>query len=157
MTREQIAIVDKYRIETPVRLSALAEELGLEVYRSSLKPSISGLIEPSDTAGSGYRIRINRHELSERQRFTLAHEIAHFLLHKDSIGGGVVDSVLYRSNLSSIKEVEANKLAAKIIMPMASVRLERQKLEGLDEEETAIALAEKFRVSLPAMRIRLGM
>ena len=156
MNNGEFEVVSKFCAETPVRLGAMAAELGLEVFRSSLKPDISGLIEPSSTAPSGYRIRLNRHEIPERQRFTLAHEIAHYLLHRDYIGGGVVDSVLYRSNLSSRKEVEANKLAASIIMPLANVRAERALLEDLDDEEAAVVLAQRFRVSLPAMRIRLG-
>jgi Zn-dependent peptidase ImmA (M78 family) len=157
MTPQQIEIVDNFRKETPVRLAALANELGLEVFRSSLKPDVSGLIEPSETAAAGYRIKINRHETAERQRFTLAHEIAHFLLHKEHIGGGVVDTVMYRSSLSSKKEVEANKLAAKLIMPMSNVQAERQKLLGMDDDQAAVVLASKFKVSLPAMRIRLGL
>lgn len=156
MTNDEFDVVSRFCAETPVRLGALAAEFGLEVFRSSLKPDISGLIEPSATALSGYRIRLNRHETPERQRFTLAHEIAHYLLHRDYIGGGVVDNVLYRSNLSSRKEVEANKLAASIIMPLTNVRAERALLENLDDEEAAVVLASRFRVSLPAMRIRLG-
>lgn len=157
MTHGELEIVDRFREETPVRLGALAAELGLEVFKSSLKPDISGLIEPSSTAPSGFRIRINRHEIPERQRFTLAHEIAHYLLHRNDIGGGVIDNVLYRSNLSSRKEVEANKLAAKIIMPISNIRAERQALPNLDDEQAAVVLASKFKVSLPAMRIRLGL
>jgi len=157
MTHGELEIVDRFREETPVRLGALAAELGLEVFKSSLKPDISGLIEPSSTAPSGFRIRINRHEIPERQRFTLAHEIAHYLLHRNDIGGGVIDNVLYRSNLSSRKEVEANKLAAKIIMPISNIRAERQALPNLHDEQAAVVLASKFKVSLPAMRIRLGL
>lgn len=156
ITPEQAEIVSRFTSETPVRLGAMAAELGLEVFKSPLKPDISGLIEPSDTAVSGFKIRINRHENAERQRFTLAHEIAHFLLHRERIGGGVVDNVMYRSNLSSRQEVEANKLAADIIMPAASVRREFSKYGNILSEEAIVALAETFRVSQAAMRIRLG-
>jgi Zn-dependent peptidase ImmA (M78 family) len=157
MTPEEILTIEAYQAETPVRLAALAHALGLEVFKSSLKPDISGLIEPSETSASGYRIKLNRHETLERQRFTLAHEIAHYLLHRDQIGGGVVDTVLYRSSLSSRKEVEANKLAAKIVMPMHRVRAEREVLGEVDDETAAAILAQRFKVSLPAMRIRLGL
>lgn len=156
-------IPDKYRDvirahaqEKPVRLGSLAQALGLEVFKSSLKPGISGLIEPSDSAPAGYRIRINRHELVERQRFTLAHEIAHFLLHRQNIGGGVVDSTMYRSSLSNRKEVEANKLASELIMPDQAVATARKKLDHLSGEDLVTALAEEFRVSKPAMSIKLG-
>lgn len=149
-------IVRKYTVEVPVKLGALAHELGLEVFKSTLKPDISGLIEPSATAPSGFRIRLNRHEMVERQRFTLAHEIAHFLLHRSLIGGGVVDDTLYRSSLSSTQEVEANKLAAKIIMPDELVDSEYRKLRHLPVDAAVSRMASLFRVSTPAMRIKLG-
>jgi hypothetical protein len=152
----EIQILENYTNEVPVKLGALARDLGIEVFKSSLKPAISGLIEPSDSSPSGFRIRLNRHEVVERQRFTLAHEIAHFLLHRSEIGGGVVDDTLYRSALSTRKEVEANKLASRIIMPDHLVANERRVVAHLPINEQIVRLAKLFRVSEPAMRIKLG-
>lgn len=141
----------------PVKVGALAEALGLKVVRASnLKATISGLIRPSEDAPSGFEILVNKFEMPERQRFTVAHEIGHFLLHRDEIGSGVVDSVMYRSSLSSRKEAEANGLAATIIMPADAVRSELLKLGSTDEPGVVEELAEQFRVSIPAMKIRLG-
>ncbi len=156
MTENERKIIEKYSKETPVRLGAIARDLGIEVYRSSLKPNISGLIEPSPTAPSGFRIKINRHESDERQRFTLAHEIGHFILHRYDIGGGVVDNTLYRSNLSSRKEMEANRFAANLIIPLANLREEIGEMGRAISDDTVVALAKKFRVSQQAMSIRLG-
>lgn len=156
LSEQHNEIFDRYSTEAPVRLVAMAHELGLEVFKSPLKPSISGLIEPSETAQSGFRIRINRHELAERQRFTLAHEIGHYVLHRDKIGGGIVDNIMYRSNLSSRYEVEANKFAADLIMPMILVRQKLNQLGRAVSDEAVTALASHFRVSQAAMRIRLG-
>jgi hypothetical protein len=149
-------IVENRLQDVPVKLGALASDLGLEVFKSVLKPGISGLIEPSDTASSGYRIKLNRYEKTERQRFTLAHEIAHFLLHRQDIGGGVVDDVMFRSALSSRKEVEANKLASQLIMPDETVSAQRKHFRHLSQEEQVEQLASMFRVSQQAMRIKLG-
>jgi hypothetical protein len=149
-------IIERYSNDLPVRLAAMADELGLEVFRAPLKPNVSGLIEPSESAPSGFRIRINRHELAERQRFTLAHEIGHYILHRDKIGGGIIDNIMYRSNLSSRYEVEANKFAADLIMPMSHINQKLNEFGGVVSEETIVALANYFRVSQAAMRIRLG-
>lgn len=143
--------------ERPVRVGALAEALGLEVIRSPLPPNISGLIQPSQTARSGFQIRVNKYEVPERQRFTVAHEIGHFLLHREDIGQGVVDSVMYRSALTSRKEVEANRIAADIVMPSALVREEAASLASLPTVEKVSRLAALFKVSGPAMRVRLGL
>jgi IrrE N-terminal-like domain len=156
LSEQHREIFARYSEDLPVKLASMAGELGLEVFKSPLKPNVSGLIEPSESAVSGFRIRINRHELAERQRFTLAHEIGHYMLHRDKIGGGIVDNVMYRSNLSSRYEVEANKFAADLIMPMHHIKLKLKELGGVVSDETIIALAGLFRVSQAAMRIRLG-
>jgi Zn-dependent peptidase ImmA (M78 family) len=142
--------------EAPVKLNAIAEHLGIPVYLSTLKPKISGLIEPDDSSTSRFRIKLNRHETVERQRFTLAHEIAHFLLHRSLIGAGVVDDTMYRSGLSSQREVEANKLAADLCMPRHLINAYRRELSHLDGDELVSEMAKRFRVSKAAMQIRLG-
>lgn len=149
-------ILFKHLSETPVKLGSLAKDLGIEVFRSSMKPGISGLIEPSETSASGYRIKINRHDSVERQRFTLAHEIAHYLLHRDFIRNGVIDNTMYRSSLSNKQEIEANKLASKIVMPDATVSDLRRKYSGMSFDEMVHRMARDLRVSEPAMRIKLG-
>lgn len=153
---QEADIVREYLADYPVKVGELAQKLGIEVFRSPLPPKISGMIGPR-ADGSGYEIRVNKYEVPERQRFTLAHEIAHFLLHKSDIRAGVVDSVMYRSALTSRKEAEANRLAADIVMPMSAVRKELSSLGGIASEEVAKELALRFKVSLPAMRVRLGL
>lgn len=141
----------------PIKIGELASKLGLDVMRSaSLPPKISGLIRPSQKARLGFEILVNKYESPERQRFTVAHEVAHFLLHRDDIGAGIVDSIMYRSSLSSKKEIEANKLAAQILMPSKLVREKLHYIGGLDEPGAVAALAGFFKVSEPAMRIRVG-
>lgn len=142
--------------EAPVKLNAIADHLGIPVYLSTLKPKISGLIEPDESSSSKFRIKLNRHETAERQRFTLAHEIAHFLLHRSLIGAGVVDDTMYRSGLSSRREVEANRLAADLCMPRELIDKHRRELKHLDADELVVEMARRFRVSKPAMHIRLG-
>lgn len=156
ITPEHQTTLSTYSSQIPVSVGSLARELGLSVSISSLSPSISGLIEPDSTTPSQFRIRINRYESEERQRFTIAHEIAHYLLHREYIRNGIVDSVMYRSSLSSKREAEANRLAADIIMPMARLSDELQRLGGVRDDATAIALARLFKVSIPAMKVRLG-
>lgn len=153
----EAAIVHQYLGEVPVRVGALAEALGLRVYRSVLPASVSGMIQPSDEDRTVYEVRINKFESPARQRFTLAHEIAHFLLHKNDIRAGVIDSIMYRSQLTSKKEAEANRLAADIVMPEAAVRDALRESGKAANDEVADELAHKFRVSTPAMKIRLGL
>jgi hypothetical protein len=152
----QREIVQRHLSVAPVRIGALAEELGLEVKLSILPPNISGEIRPSVTAPSGFRININRHEIKERQRFTIAHEIGHFLFHSHLIGMGVSDTVMYRSGLSNSIEAEANRAAADLLMPFEQLKAKLDELGGVRSEATAAKLSTIFAVSLPAMKIRLG-
>lgn len=138
----------------PVKVGEIAKALGLDVVLATLPMNISGLIQPR--GDGGYIIKVNRFESKERQRFTIAHEIAHFLIHKDQIKTGVVDSVLYRSKLSSRTEAEANRLAADIVMPSDVVYQEITRLGKNLEEDDIADLAAKFAVSKQAMAIRVG-
>ncbi|MGL3822586.1 ImmA/IrrE family metallo-endopeptidase [Sphingopyxis sp. R3-92] len=149
-----VDILKKHMQNIPVKVGALAEELGLRVVLATLPLNISGMIQPDGEGG--FVIKINRFESKERQRFTIAHEISHFLLHRDKINAGVVDSVLYRSNLSSRLEAEANRLGADIIMPNSSVFAEMSRLSNMQDDDRIASLAQMFQVSRQAMTIRAG-
>ena len=153
---DEAAIVARHVSSYPVKVGELAEELGIKVVRSPMPPKISGLIQPSTEARSGFEIRVNKYEVPERQRFTVAHEIGHFLLHRQDIGSGVVDSIMYRSTLTSKKETEANRAAADIVMPSDAVRRELHRLGGINVPGVVEEMAAIFRVSVPAMKVRLG-
>lgn len=145
----------KHQLKTPINVWNIANELGLDVYltESPKYKSFSGNIVKDLTFGgkSGYAIFINKEHNSNRQRFTIAHEIAHFLLHKDLIGNGITDNALYRSGLSSKVEIEANALAAEILIPIDLLE------EALRNDiQTIEELAKVFRVSESCMSIRLG-
>lgn len=153
---DERAIIEPFLNNVPVKVASIARALGIEVKSATLKPRISGQIGPSETSESGFRIRVNRHEAMVRQRFTIAHEIAHFLLHRDQIGDGLEDTILYRSTLSDKREAEANRLAADLIMPQSSVLASLREMGGKITPEVAKALADKYDVSEAAMKIRLG-
>lgn len=146
-------LISAHQETVPVNLVGLAAALNLNVKSATLSPGISGEIRPDGLGG--YIIRVNRHDSPGRQRFTVAHEIAHFLLHEEYIGAGITDDALYRSAQSDRIEAEANRLASDIVMPTSRVRDavgERSTASGALEEELAV----KFAVSPAAMKIKLG-
>ncbi len=151
-------LLNRYRSEYPVKLAALARELGVAIKIAGLDLSISGKISKED---GKYIIRVSRFQSRERQRFTIAHEIAHYLLHRpiiDKTVNGITDSVLYRSAETSDIEVQANKLAADIVMPFEGVQKKKTEIFGDTpvNEEMIERLAETFEVSKAAMEIRLS-
>lgn len=155
--QNQRKILDQFLNEYPVKLGKIARELDVSIKVSSMSPGVSGQITNED---GHYVIRVNRNEARERQRFTIGHELSHFLLHRNVIDAspdGITDNVLYRSGAPEQIEYEANRLAADLVMPLALVH---QKLQddynGVVTEATIEGLAASFQVSRAAMEIRLS-
>ncbi len=143
-------VMKKFQQTLPVDVIGLAKEMGLKLSKTAeWENGLSGMIRREE--GGVYRIIVNANHSPHRQRFTIAHELAHFILHKPLIGDELTDDALYRSGLSNGVEAEANAMAADILMPRAEVlRFTR------DREMTSAAMAKKFDVSQSAMDIRLG-
>lgn len=148
-------IIAKYQTEAPVKIVAIAEELGIRVWElHDLPEGYSGKIwkDPVNGGSSGYSIGVRASEASVRKRFTVAHEIAHFILHRDRLDGCLIEDILYRSGLSSREETQANQMAADILMPFPLIRkLVDQGAKSLEQ------LAAKLQVSQQALKIRLGL
>ena len=151
LTEEQKNIILSHQTSFPVKVGAIAKAFGITVKRATLKPGISGHIIEND---NGVMIKINRHDVKERQRFTLAHELAHYLLHRDELRNGIEDTMLYRSTLSDSLEIQANKLAADIVLPFSLIEQEMfapdTRLEAKIERIACLA-----KISIPAVQIRL--
>lgn len=147
------AVISRFQAAPPVDVRGLARALGVPIKAATLPPNISGEIRPDDDGG--YVIRVSRHDSPGRQRFTVAHELAHYILHRHLIGNGITDDALYRSNQSDSVEAEANRLAADILMPAALVTERKRVAERLSPTNVTENLAETFQVSPVAMSIRL--
>ncbi|WP_417452897.1 ImmA/IrrE family metallo-endopeptidase [Kiloniella sp.] len=145
------------KADTPVNLDALASDLGVSIKRTNLDDDIAGMIERN--ADGTYTVSVNEDQHPNRQRFTIAHELGHFVLHKKLIGDGVDDTKMYRStdagkyhnkNFAKIQETEANQFAATLLMPTHLIK----KYLELGVSEASI-LSGIFGVSEQAMEIRL--
>ncbi|MDA0695605.1 MAG: ImmA/IrrE family metallo-endopeptidase [Proteobacteria bacterium] len=152
---EHQELITSFQKEVPMKLGALAQRLGITVFSATLPSNISGEIKEKD---GKIVIKVNRHDTKPRQRFTLAHEIAHFLLHKHLLANGIVDDVLYRSSQSNTIEAEANRLAADILMPPNIVNEILRSCSHLtDREKKLEEVAQQMDVSLTALKIRMGL
>jgi predicted transcriptional regulator len=147
-----LAIVAKHQKGPPVMVGPIARELGIKVVRLPLGKSIAGQIirDPKRGGPSGFLIHLNSDDSPNRQKFTLAHEIAHFILHRDLIESGIIDDTMYRSDLGNYYETQANQLAADILMPIRLVK------KAMQTTSNPASLAKMFDVSEQAMKIRLS-
>jgi hypothetical protein len=144
----------RFRSTAPVNIAGLAKALGLAVRQANLGPEIAGEIFPDLYRGgpSGYTIRVNLSDSPTEKRLTVAHEIAHFLRHRDRIRNRLVDDRMFRSRLGSTREREAEELAYDLLMPRALIGNLRS--TGMNDP---VQLAEKFNVPIRVMKRRLGM
>jgi Zn-dependent peptidase ImmA (M78 family) len=134
---------------------------------AELKAKVSGVLV---VKGRERHALINGTHHSNRQRFSLAHEIGHLVLH-DAEGDrlfidtnmrvyqrvGTPNDAVYSQTDSSTKpheEREANQFASSLLIPEELVRKESKNLDLADEYDVAY-LARRFGVSDQAMSIRL--
>lgn len=143
----------RFRSSAPVNIVELARAFGLAVRQADLGPDIAGEIFPDLYRGgpSGYTVRVNSSDSPKQKRLTVAHEIAHFLRHRDRISNRLVDDRMYRSRLESTREREAEQLAFDLLMPRALIGKLRS--AGFNDPSQ---LAERFNVPLHVMKRRLG-
>lgn len=96
-----------------------------------------------------------------RLRFTCAHELAHWLLHKRLYSGtGESAAMMTETNIvrtqNSALEMQANLLGSILLMPLPQVkRCFYQLQSGRDRQQLVADMAGIFQVSKQAMRIRL--
>lgn len=96
-----------------------------------------------------------------RLRFTCAHELAHWLLHKRLYSGtGESAAMMTGTNIvrtqNSALEMQANLLGSILLMPLPQVkRCFYQLQSGRDRQQLVADMAGIFQVSKQAMRIRL--
>ncbi|MCG8371359.1 MAG: ImmA/IrrE family metallo-endopeptidase [Proteobacteria bacterium] len=138
----------------PVDVESLARSLGMSVSFEELDNDVSGLMLIEDGV---VKVAINEAHHRHRQRFTLAHEIGHMLLHAE--GDRVfVDRRFFRNAWASSgelrEEIEANAFAAALLMPEALVREHLDAERGITDIDV-FRLATQFAVSEQAMTLRL--
>jgi Zn-dependent peptidase ImmA (M78 family) len=135
-----------------------AKKLGLKVYTTDdLEENQSGAIVKEK---DGFVIYINQYHNSKRQRFTIAHELGHYFLHRDNFkkeNQGIVDSIKIASSApylsrkkgkSGKEEAQANEFAANLLMPRELFIKEYKACETIEE------VAQKFNVSVESVAVR---
>ncbi len=145
-------IIEKYSREAPVNLAGIANELGVTLLEENLGTQVAGMIkkDPEKGGKSGFVIYVNSSDNPRRQRFTIAHELAHFMLHRELIGDGIQEDALYRGGFTDEIEKQANRLAASILMPFKLLQNIAPTAGNIGD------LAKKLGVSEAALKIRLS-
>jgi Zn-dependent peptidase ImmA (M78 family) len=157
-------LLDDLDIQTiPVPVDRIARTLGAEIRFSPLDEELSGFICIRDDVPI---IGVNTLHHRNRQRFTIAHEIAHLHLHREHITSAVhvdkqfAESVLKRDSASATGtewlEIEANRFAAALLMPKhILVELLTASPIDINDDGPIEGLSKKFHVSKATLQFRI--
>ena len=143
----------------PVDTLKLAKSLGIKIDFQDLDDEVSGFLVRK---GNKDIIGLNFNHPENRQRFTISHEIGHYMLHVEQQNLFVdyyKGDKLFRKNSSKVNylmEKEANQFAASLLMPRKLIEVEIQKLkDDLSYQDKLSKLSFLFKVSEQAMDYRL--
>lgn len=149
--------IEGYRQQLAVDVYGLATSLNLLVTECELEPDISGMIEPLDDT---FHITVNSSHHVFRKRFTVAHELGHWLYHSHLIGQGLGDNRLYYSSNTqrfynnSIRrqhENQANAFAAWLLMPSSELENDLRRFSGTPDWDY---LSQRYQISKSALRMK---
>lgn len=163
IARRVRALLQEHEVTAPpVPVERIARGLSVQLRFSPLDNELSGMVFVKDGTPI---IGVNAIHHPNRQRFTIAHECGHLILHRDQVSKEVhVDKgfpMLMRDAAAAAgvneMEIEANLFAAELLMPesLLTEALGNTPFD-IDDDATVSALARRFRVSLSAMQFRLG-
>lgn len=131
----------------PVDVRAIARAAGLDTYIRELPSGVSGLIvkREDDERARAYA---SAFEIPERQRFTFAHELGHFIERTDLAHDPEFSFTEKRSREYNLHEFYADEFAGALLMPA-------RKLEKLENEgKTLTEQAQILGVSVAAVKKR---
>jgi Zn-dependent peptidase ImmA (M78 family)/DNA-binding XRE family transcriptional regulator len=135
--------------KAPVSINKLAARCGVNVAPADFSNEISGVLLDLD---NGPVIGFNSAHPLVRQRFSIAHELGHFLLdHHDHFHIDLSDASSHGEppGYNWLDERSANEFAAQVLMPAALV------VQAFEQDANLNRIARLFKVSREAMGWRL--
>lgn len=144
----------------PVPVTEIAKYYGFSVFEGEMEKGESGLILISDKKLDRFNnnkiIMINRNEVEVRKRFTIAHEIGHYLLNDKP-----QKCYAHReTGKRDFEEVMADSFASHLLMPEKPLKeyilkLRYDSWEYFQSDTLIYAISRHFLVSKDAARVRL--
>lgn len=135
-------------------LNRLCDKLSVSAYNALFKEKLDGMILKE---GSKFTIYVNKLDPETRKRFTLAHELGHFISHMfksyshSKLEQGSIEDPAYmaRSENKDCAELEADEIAGHLLMPEKFIKI------LLEQKKNEFEMARIFNVSVEALKIRL--
>ena len=166
LQRRALSILKRAGIEhAPVDAEKVAHSLGAEVRREAADDDISGALYYEE---QGPVIGVNDLHSQNRQRFSVAHECAHLVLHDEAVyvdrayssgEPGPSTPAFLRNAVSGEAtdpiEIEANRFAACLLMPRSFLLEDLHGTALPLTPDSVEQLADRYEVSTQAMTYRV--
>lgn len=143
-------LAENFILEPPVDVYELARNYGIEIHEQHFPlefANVSGFINIEKGRPVMY---VNASEPAARRKFTVAHELGHWIMHEDKIRQDPQKAILFRMAIGAANkdplEREANAFAAELLVPMEM--LEKNKDKSISQ------LADIFQVSSDVIGFR---
>lgn len=157
-------ILNELNIKNPseINLEDICNYYGINLELKRLENNIAGFYVVKNNLPY---IVCNSTDGNKRKRFTIAHELGHHFLHKDTPlfvnkKGGISNQIFHRDEKSQTGEVrkerEANAFAASLLMPQSLIEKEINNIGNIDMDVLIDSMAKRFNVSSQAMTFRLA-
>ena len=146
-------LINNDMFKIPVDVVKIAKLNSINVYEGNLEKNVSGAIRYNKET-ENFEILVNKNDTRERKRFTIAHEIGHFFLHKEILMSDEIHiDIMYRMP----NDDEEQKRREKDVDYFAGALLMNKTLltKMYNENNIITELAEMFDVSISAMTVRL--
>ena len=146
-------------ISIPIEIVAIANFYGFRVYEIPMDDNVSGMIisdkENIKNFDTNKIIVVNANHAQTRKRFTVAHELGHYILQ-----GQPQECYAHRdSGVYSGSEKDANSFASALLMPEKDVLNEIEQLKSIygniSNSVIEANIANKFNVSKSAADVRI--
>lgn len=151
-------LIEHYRVTSfPIPIIEIMKDMGFNIYKHELENNLSGYIAINDelksVIGTSKIVCVNEQDNVGHQRFTVAHELAHYLFdYKEN--EPYFNTYKTTENSTNKSEIRANKFAANLLMPKNLFIDEYNNIKNRDINMLAY-LADRFKVSSKAIEKRM--
>lgn len=132
------------------RASVVLNDLAKQLYVKHIRPNNTVVDAATSRIRGGYAVYYNPNQHTVRQRFSLAHELAHILIQPDLSGA---NRLRHEDPEKQRLERLCDQVAAALLMPASVVRTRLR--SSRRSPGTVFRLAREFKVSTQAMALKI--
>ena len=147
--------------ENPTPIANILDRVGIKIFILEMPENISGRIgikkEFEKLLGSKKILQINSKDNRGHQRFTMAHELGHYIFDYNGRDDYADAYCLDERNVNTPGEMRVNRFAAALLMPKNIFidKYRARKTLGYNDIEICKSLANEFEVSETAVSKRI--